>query len=172
MPPKVLMDVDEYLHTSFDGPDCEYLDGEVVERNVGEKPHGRVQTRFGYLLMQMEAKLGIQVITEIRVPITARRFRVADLAVWRAGNIGNRIPNVPPFLVTEILSPEDRITRMQPKIQEYLGIGTEWIWLVDPEERKAITYSQSNPAGTLCDLLCTANPDIEIALSTVFEALK
>jgi hypothetical protein len=30
MSTKVLMGVDEYLRTSFDGPDCEYLDGEVV----------------------------------------------------------------------------------------------------------------------------------------------
>ena len=33
------MDVEEYLRTSFDGSDCEYLDGEVVERNMGELPH-------------------------------------------------------------------------------------------------------------------------------------
>ncbi|HXI41245.1 MAG TPA: hypothetical protein VNH83_14775 [Bryobacteraceae bacterium] len=38
MPSKVLMDVEEYLRASFDGPDCEYLDGEVVERNIGEVP--------------------------------------------------------------------------------------------------------------------------------------
>jgi len=122
--------------------------------------------------MQMAPTLAIQVMPEIRVPIAARRFRVADLAVWRAGDIGDRIPNVPPFLVIEILSPEDRITRMQPKIQEYLSIGAEWIWLVDPEERKAISYSQSNPAGTLCDVLRTVNPHIEIPLSTVFDALN
>jgi Uma2 family endonuclease len=165
------MDVDEYLHTSFDGPDCEYLDGEVVARNLGEKPHSRIQARFIFLLMQLESTLGIQVLPEIRVPIAARRFRVADLAVWRSGNIGDRIPNVPPFLVIEILSPEDRSTRVQPKIQEYLSIGTEWVWLVDPDERKAITYSQSNPAGMLCDVLRTVNPAIELALSSVFEAL-
>jgi len=47
MSTKVLMDVDEYLHTSFEGPDCEYLDGEVVERNMGEIPHGKLQINFG-----------------------------------------------------------------------------------------------------------------------------
>jgi len=41
MSAKVLMDVDEYLRTSFDGSDCEYLDGEVIERNMGELPHGK-----------------------------------------------------------------------------------------------------------------------------------
>jgi Uma2 family endonuclease len=58
---------------------------------------------------------------------------------------------------------------MQPKIQEYLSIGVEWIWLVDPEDRKAISYSPQNPAGSLCDVLRTANPEIEIPLASVFE---
>ncbi len=102
MPAKVSMDVDEYLHTGFDGPDCEYLDGEVVERNTGEKPHGRVQTRFGFLLMQLEERLGIEAVTEIRVQINPRRYRVADVAVWRKGESGGRIPQAPPFLVIEI----------------------------------------------------------------------
>jgi len=44
------------------------------------------------------------------------------VAVWRGGAIGDRIPSIPPFLSIEILSPEDRITRMQPKIAEYLSI--------------------------------------------------
>lgn len=169
MPARVLMDVQEYLHSSFDGPDCEYLDGEVVERNMGEKPHSRLQMELAFLLRSMAPKLGIQVLPEIRIQISARRYRVADIAVWRAGNIGDRIPTVPPFLAIEILSPEDRITRMQPKVQDYLSIGVECIWLIDPDEQKAITYSQRNPTGSLTDLLRTTNPEIEIPISAVFE---
>jgi Uma2 family endonuclease len=169
MPSKVLMDVDEYLHASFDGPDCEYLDGEVVERNMGELPHGILQGRLIFLLMQAAERLRIRVVPEIRIQIHPRRFRVADVAAWRPGNIGDRIPTVAPFLVIEILSPEERMVRMQPKIQEYLSIGVEWIWLVDPEERKAICYSQQNPAGSLCDVLRTVNPEIEIPLASLFE---
>ena len=167
MTTKVLMDVEEYLRTSFDGADCEYLDGEVVERNRGELPHGRIQGRLIYLLTQMESGLGIQVVPEIRIQIHPRRYRVADIAIWRAGNIGERIPTVPPFLVIEILSAEDRLVRMQPKIQEYLSIGVEWIWLIDPEEEKAICYSEKNPTGVLCDTLKTENPVIEISLGSV-----
>jgi Uma2 family endonuclease len=109
-------------------------------------------------------------VPEIRIQIHPQRFRVADVAAWRPGNIGDRIPTVPPFLVIEILSPDDRMVRMQHKIQEYLSIGVEWIWVVGPEERKAICYSQQNPAGSLCDVLRTTNPEIEIPLATVFEA--
>ena len=169
MSTKVLMGVDEYLRTSFDGPDCEYLDGEVVERNMGELPHGDVQSTLVVLLRQLRRRLGIRVVPEIRIQISPARFRVAELAVWRDDNIGDRIPTVPPFLAIEILSPEDRITRMQPKIAEYLAIGVEWIWLIDPIEKSAICYSQRNPAGALSDVLRTENPAIEIALTAALD---
>jgi len=163
------MGVDEYLRTSFDGPDCEYLDGEVVERNIGELPHGDVQLTLGILLRQLRRRLGIRVVPEIRIQISPTRYRVADLAVWLDDNIGDRIPAVAPFLAIEILSPEDRITRMHPKIAEYLSIGVEWIWLVDPIEKSAICYSQRNPAGILSELLRTENPAIEIPLTAALD---
>ena len=135
MSTKALISVNEYLKTSFDGPDCEYLDGEVVERNMGELEHADVQTTRAYLLRQLRPTLGIRVATEFRVRISPTRYRVADVAVWRDDNIGKRIPKVPPFLAIEILSPEDGITRMQPKLAVYLSIGVEWIWLIDPIEK-------------------------------------
>lgn len=168
MSTKVLMDVSEYLHTSFEGSDCEYLDGEVVERNMGELPHGDVQLNLGLLLRQMRKRLGIRVVPEIRIQINPTRYRVADLAAWRDDNIGTSIPTVPPFLVVEVLSPEDRMVRMLPKIQEYLSIGVEWIWIVDPYEQSALLYSRQNPAGAVCDLLRTENPSIEIPLTAAF----
>ncbi len=169
MSAKVMMDVDEYLHTSFEGPDCEYLDGEVVERNMGEIPHGDVQGNLYRMLHKLRSRLGIRVIPEIRVQTNARRYRVADVAAWRNDDIGSGIPKVPPFLVVEVLSPEDRITRMLPKVQEYLSIGVEYVWVIDPEDKSALTFSQTNPAGAACDVLRTSNPDIEIPLASAFD---
>ena len=37
-----LIFVEEYLKTTY-RPDCDYIDGEVLERNVGEFKHGRLQ---------------------------------------------------------------------------------------------------------------------------------
>lgn len=169
MSAKVQMDVEEYLRTSFDGSDCEYLDGDIVERNMGELPHGDVQVNLAVLLRQLRRQLGIRVVSEIRIQIHSRRYRVADIAVWRDDNIGTGIPTVPPFLVIEILSPEDRMVRMLPKIQEYLSIGVEWVWVIDPEEKSALSYSQKNPAGAVCDVLRTENPAIEIPLPRTFD---
>ena len=166
---KVLMGIAEYLRTSFEGPDREYLDGEIIERNMGELPHGDVQLNLGTLLRQMRKRLGLRVILEIRIQISRTRYRVADLAVWRNDNIGTGIPTIAPFLVVEILSPEDRMVRMLPKIQEYLFIGVEWIWIVDPQEQSALLYSHKNPAGALCEVLHTENPTIEIPLTAAFD---
>jgi hypothetical protein len=38
--------VAEYLNTTY-RPDCDYVDGEVRERNLGEYEHSRPQMRIG-----------------------------------------------------------------------------------------------------------------------------
>lgn len=169
MSTKVLMNVEEYLRTSFDGADCEFLDGEVVERNMGELPHGDVQGNLYHRLRRLRPQLGIRAVPEIRIQIHSRRYRVADIAVWRDDNIGSGIPAVPPFLVVEILSPEDRMVRIAPKIQEYLSIGIEWVWVIDPAEQTAWCYSQKDPRGAVRDVLRTENPAIEIPLDSAFD---
>jgi Uma2 family endonuclease len=136
---------------------------------MGEIPHGDIQLNLARLLRELRRTLGIRVIPEIRIQIHPRRYRVADIAVWRSDDIGNKIPTAPPFLAVEILSPEDRMVRMLPKIQEYLSIGVEWVWVIDPEEKSAITYSRQNPAGAVCEILRTENPSIEIPLETAFD---
>lgn len=165
------MTVEEYLHTPFDGADRDYVDGEVIERNMGELPHALVQGEVLYRLRGLATSIGLQVLPEIRIQVAPTRFRVADVAAWRSGPIGKRIPTAPPFLVVEILSTEDRLVRLQPKIQEYLAHGVEWVWVIDPDERRALSYSPSERGGTLVDDLRTLNPEITIPLAEVLAAL-
>jgi Putative restriction endonuclease len=79
MSTKVLMSVGEYLRTSFDGPDCESLDGEIVERSMPELPHADVQYTLGRLLWPFRLSHGIRIVPEIRIRISPTRYRVADL---------------------------------------------------------------------------------------------
>ena len=78
---------------------------------------------------------------------------------------------MPPFLAVEILSTEDRLTRMQPKIQEYLRLGVEHVWIVDPDERSALSYTPAGAAGELVDELRTDDPPIEIRLADLLQVL-
>ncbi|MBI1898898.1 MAG: Uma2 family endonuclease [Acidobacteria bacterium] len=167
MPTKTLVSVEEYLHTSFE-PDAEFVDGEVVERNVGEIPRAAVEH---FVQLKLAAVGGLRIHPNVRVQITPTRFRVPDVAAWRTGPIGARIPAVPPFLVVEILSPEDRMVRVQPKINEYLAVGAEWIWVIDPLVRSALVYSQAKPTGELSEVPYAENPRVEIPLAEMFAAL-
>ena len=171
MDARVLMTVEEYRQTSFDGADRDYVDGEAIERNTGELPHARLQGELFYRLRSLATSLGLHVLPEIRVQVAATRFRVADIAVWRPGAVGQRIPTVPPFLVVEILSAEDRLVRLQPKIREYLAHGVEWVWVVDPDERRALSYSPADPGGVLVDTLRTQDPDLTVPLADLLSAL-
>lgn len=94
-----MVSVDEYLHTVYDGADHEYLDGEIVERNIGNKSHGRVQGTFlyllRYLLRLLEQRTGMFVIPEVRHKVTISRYRIPDVAVF-ASEPESEVPNQPP----------------------------------------------------------------------------
>lgn len=162
------MDVSEYLKTVFE-PECEFLDGELADRLTGEIQHGDAMANVARLLHRFRRTLGIHVCLIIRIRISPTRYRVADVAAWLDDNIGTRIPTVPPFLAVEILSPGDRMVRMIPKIGEYLSIGVEWVWVIDPEEKAALIYSRRHPEGMAATVLRTENPDIEIPLENAFD---
>lgn len=134
------MSVEEYLHTTFDGADREYLDGEVVERNMGNKSHSIAQKNFVFELELAARQQGFFVRPELRHRVTESRFRIPDIAVFAREEDGE-VPSAPPLAAIEVLSPDDRIGYMMPKLEEYLRWGVRHIWLADPEDRKFFTYS-------------------------------
>ena len=74
----------EYLETTY-RPDCEYVDGEVRERNVGKWEHARLQLMLGAWFFNHEAAWKVVCSTEQRVQVSANRVRVPDLVVLRPG---------------------------------------------------------------------------------------
>ena len=69
MATKPLVPVEEYLRMSFEGPDPEYLDGELLERNLGESDHSNVQMALSSYLYTRRKQLGIRVLPEQRVQV-------------------------------------------------------------------------------------------------------
>jgi Uma2 family endonuclease len=172
MPANTLMTAEEYLRTSFEDGDFEYVDGEIVDRNIGEITHGSVQALLGSLLWERAASLALSPATSVRIRINSSRFRVADLAAWPTRKVvGDQygIPLAAPFLAVEILSSEERMSDFQRKIKDYLSIGVQWIWLLDPTKETALCFSQTDPEGSPCDVLRTENPTIEIPLKEVLD---
>lgn len=137
--PDSRMTVEQYLHTSFDGADREYLDGEVVERNMGTKSHGRVQGKLFTFFHNLEGTTQLFPVPELRHRITRTRYRIPDVAVFEGEPA--ELPSTPPLVAIEILSPDDRLAYLVPKLEEYRQWGVPHIWVVDPEARTLHSYS-------------------------------
>jgi Uma2 family endonuclease len=126
--------LETYLHTTY-RPDCDYIDGELEHRNMGEKEHARLQKLLLLFFAALESAAGITVYPELRVQVTPTRFRVPDVVVLDASAPDEQIITHPPLLVVEILSPDDTFARMHERIDDYLAFGIPHVWLVDPADR-------------------------------------
>jgi len=132
--------VEQYLRTSFDGPDCEYVDGEVVERGMPNLPHSKAQKRLFTWFIGLEQKLPLYCFADLRLRVRERRYRVADLAVFKDEPV-EHVPSSPPLVAIEILSPDDRFADVLVKLEEYRAWGVAHVWFVDPIGNKLYVYS-------------------------------
>lgn len=80
-PVDALVSVEEYLHTAY-RPDCDYVDGELVDRNVGEKNHADAQGDIFVYLHLRRAQWNIYPVLEVRVQVSPTRYRVPDICVF------------------------------------------------------------------------------------------
>jgi Uma2 family endonuclease len=123
----------EYLGSTY-RPDCEYVDGEVRERNVGKWEHARVQWLLAFWFGSHEKQWGIVGSTEQRIRVAENRVRVPDLVVLTAGPQPDVLTD-PPLLVIEILSPDDTYSDTQERAQDYRAMGVGTVWIIDPKTR-------------------------------------
>ena len=140
MAAKVQTSVEEYLRSSFDGLDREYVDGEVVERPVGNNEHSEAQWRLSALLWESSKLHPVHGRPEIRVRISESRFRIIDLAIYAGSRPSESVPSRPPLAAIEILSPDDRMSDVLAKLAEYQQWGVEHVWLIHPEARKLYEF--------------------------------
>ena len=165
-----LIPVSEYLTTSY-SPDCDYIDGELQERNVGERPHGFLQTILAAIFHANRRNWDIVAGTEIRVQTSERHYRIPDVCVMRRSDPADNIVQKAPLICIEVLSPEDRIHRMQERIDDYARMGVENIWLIDPISRNAwVATPDGTHKPTNAEFTVPGTP-IRIALAEVFAEL-
>jgi Uma2 family endonuclease len=165
-----LISVQEYLSTSYE-VDCDYVDGELQERNLGEIPHSFIQSILVALFNTNRHEWKIVAGTEARIKVSSRRFRVPDVAVLRRGDATTSIVEQAPLICIEILSPEDRLTRTLERFADYSQMGVEHLWLIDPLSRHAWTISADGSQQRVMDAFAVPGTPIRIDLAEVFAEL-
>jgi len=165
--PATLISVEEYLNTSY-RPDCDYVDGHIVERNLGERDHSELQTNLSTYLNSRRRQWGIWVYVEQRVQVKTTRFRVPDICVVAGSKPEEQIFREPPFLCVEILSKDDRMGEMQERIDDYLEMGVPNVWVLNPQTRRAYYYRRGGSQEAKDGFLRTESPAIVVPLAEVF----
>jgi Uma2 family endonuclease len=166
---QVPVTVHDYLHTSY-SPDCDYIDGELQERNLGELDHAEVHGALIQWFRNHAKEWNVRALPEIRMQVTPTRFRVADLALISRSGPAEQILQRPPIAVIEVLSPEDRVSRYQQRFADYRQMGIAHIWVVDPRTRCGYDCSAGSWIETLS--FKVENSPISVDLSVIFAELE
>jgi Uma2 family endonuclease len=163
-----LVPLAEYLHTSYH-PEREWVDGELRERNMGDLPHSSVQAFFTTFFTTRGKQLGLRVYPELRTQVSQRNYRVSDVLVRGRELPAERIITTPPLLCIEILSPDDRMSDIQEKLEDYLAMGVDALWIIDPRRRKAMLVDRDGQRPVT--ELTLAGYEVRIPLADVFAEL-
>jgi Uma2 family endonuclease len=88
--------IEDYLRTAYD-LDCDYVDGKVLKRSVGERDHSEMQREFLFFFRSRQQAWTVFVFPEQRVQVSSTRFRVPDLCVYAGSRPHEQIFQTPPL---------------------------------------------------------------------------
>jgi Uma2 family endonuclease len=164
LPNSPLVPVEEYLNTSYD-PDVEYVDGVLVERNVGDWLHALIQSNVLFALRRKYPHL--KVVAELRSSVTGTRYRLPDVCALLAAPKTRYLLDAA-YLVVEVLSESDAMSAAIEKLREYANKGVRNIWLIDPRLRLLCVYSGAALVEIEGEVIATADGAVELSRSEIF----
>jgi hypothetical protein len=160
----------EYLRTVFH-PDCDFVDGRIEERNVGEFEHASLQKALMRVFLANEGAWGVEFVQECRLQVAARRFRIPDSMVLPGGKKYGGVLRDTPLVCIEVLSPDDTWARMRSRLNDYLAMGVEHVWCFDPETREARRYTANGFDRVTEPELTVPGTAVRVNLAEVFSIL-
>lgn len=129
------------------GP-CELIKGRIVKMSYTGFRHGFVELNLAHILKLFVTKerIGWVVTGDVGIytqygPDTIRGADVVFVSKIRLSeppDVG--FLEIAPELIVEVLSPNDKRQNVRDKITEYLAIGVEWVWVVDPRAKTLRVY--------------------------------
>lgn len=130
-----------------DGSQQELVRGEVILMPPPKARHGIICSQIVWLLKSFVTPQRLGWVTsndsgfiQERDPDTVRGPDVAFWSIARQPELPENYFEIPPDLIVEVLSPDDRRRDVREKIRGYVGAGVPLVWLVDPDARTVTVY--------------------------------
>jgi len=82
-------------------------------------------------------------MSELRVRIEPRLFRVVDLAVYRDARPEGRYGTSPAYSAIEIVSPDDRHSELTERLRGLSPLGRAARMVVDPQLKRVYEYTEA-----------------------------
>lgn len=162
--------VSEYLSSSYE-VDCDYVDGELQERNVGERPHSALQYILALCFNAQRKAWNVVALPEQRVRVASSRYRIPDVCVLRRSDPVTGVVQTAPLICIEILSPEDREIRLRERVKDYQKMGVPHVWIFDPLTHDAWIAQPDGTQLHVADVLAVDQTPIRIELADVWAEL-
>ena len=149
------MTLEEFLALPEENPALEF-DGEVVTQKMAPTPdHTELQAIFreAFNDAASQRQLG-RTFFELRFRV-AKLVRVPDVSYYRLEHLrilpGGRYDRTQgiPDIAVEIVSPDQSVTSLIRKCQEYLAYGAQIALVVDPDDEAILAFRSGQPVRVL-----------------------
>jgi Uma2 family endonuclease len=144
------------------------VDGAIVERHVGERPHSLAQKNIVIYLQARYPRLFVWPEQRVRT-VPGQRSRAPDVGLT-LGDLKTEVFEGPPLIVIEILSRRDEMSHLMEKLEEYSGFQVPHIWLADPRRRKGFRFREGRLEEIDAEFL-VEEPEVRLPLAEVFRGL-
>lgn len=142
---KSKLTLEEFLLLPENQPASEFINGEIIQKPMPQGEHSRLQSKLCFCINQIaETPKIAYAFPELRCTFGGDSI-IPDVAVFRwqripfqaSGKIANKFEIHPDWAI-EILSPDQRRTKVLGKLLHSSRHGTELGWLLDPEEESIL----------------------------------
>ncbi len=175
--------LEEFLKLPETKPYSEYINGQVIQKPMPQGKHSKLQFE---LITAINAVTKPQQIAlafpELRCTFGGRSivpdvtlFAWERIPVDENGDIANVFTIAPDWTI-EILSPEQRQTKVTGNILHCLNYGSKLGWLIDPEEKSVLVYPANQQTKILTQHEVLPVPDLvadlRLSVADLFNWLK
>jgi Uma2 family endonuclease len=169
---------EEYLALPEDEkPYREFVDGEILEKVMGERRHLRAQQFLSVAFDSYCGASGGEAGPEGRVLFDTVRgveFRLPDYAYWAPGKPSfDGTYLLPPTLAIEIRSPGESMADQRAKCRYFREHGVDAVWLIDIVNHTAERFEDGvdGEVATGGALTATVVPALRIDLADLWRAI-